>query len=737
MLKNQEIYPYMTSDYFADAQKLEQACYEDIFSFLGPHIDGEQLCIRVYLPEAKNVSLILEGKKYLFSRYQLTHLFTVELALPVVFLNYQLAVDYEHTTITHYDCYSFASTLDLPAMYLFNQGTLAHAHQHLGAHKRKTNDIEGVRFAVWAPNAKSVSIIADFNYWDPRCHVMRKHQSSGVWELFIPDIKAKINYKYSILTQSGARLDKADPYAFQMQIPPHTAAMFANATNVTIEADTNKKNINHISQPISIYEVHLGSWRREESQGNRYLRYHEIAEQLVPYVKKLGFTHIQLMPISEFPFDGSWGYQPIGMFSPSHRFGDIDEFCALVTAIKTAGLGLLVDWVPAHFPSDIHGLALFDGSHLYEHADIRQGFHPDWKTHIYNYDRAEVRSFLLSNATFWIENFQLDGLRVDAVASMLYLDYSREENQWLPNCHGGRENLAAISLLKQINQSIYQNQPDIMMVAEESTSFPGVTQLTSAGGLGFGYKWNMGWMNDSLAFMAKDPIYRKFHHHEMTFSLSYAFSENYILPLSHDEFVHGKGSLINKMPGDDWQKFANLRCFYGFMWAHPGKKLLFMGGEFAQYREWCHDRSLDWNLLEQPKHQGMQKLIMDLNHLYRNTPALYQADQLSSCFSWIDGDNAEQSMFSFVRYDKEKQGWVICLSNMTPLVYKHYQIGVPKADYYQLILNTDSHCYGGSGISPDLNIEVTAQESHGHQQSITLPIAPLATYYLLACFHDN
>ncbi len=737
MQQNNQVTTAPLPDYFHFVEALEHANFEDVFSFLGVHdSDKNQVCYRVFFPEAEQVTLLLNDQEYIFSRYQLTQLFYLELPKHANYQQYQLRVKYAKFTLTQYDCYAFESSLDQQAMYLFNEGTLAHAHHHLGAQKISINGVEGIRFAVWAPNAKSVSVICDHNHWDARCHVMRKHLASGVWELFIPELDIGLNYKYSLLTHTQQRLEKADPFAFQMQLPPNTASVVGKSGNAITPIKNKKPQLNHVSQAISIYEVHLGSWRRVPQEGNRYLTYKELAEQLIPYVVELGFTHIQLMPITEYPFDGSWGYQPIGMFSPTHRFGNIDDFYYFVHAVKAAGLGLLADWVPAHFPSDPHGLATFDGTHLFEHADSRQGYHPDWQTHIYNYERAEVRSYLLSNATFWLENFHLDGLRVDAVASMLYLDYSREEGQWLPNCYGGRENLAAISMLQQINQSLYQHNPNIMMVAEESTSWPGVTEMTSSGGLGFGYKWNMGWMNDSLSYMSIDPLYRKHHHNEMTFSMIYAYSENYILPLSHDEVVHGKGSLINKMPGDDWQKFANLRCYYGFMWAHPGKKLLFMGSEFGQYSEWDHDHSLDWHLLEQEKHQALKKLVIDLNQLYKTQPALHQCDNQAVGFDWIDQNNSEQSIFSFIRYDQQRKSKVICISNMTPNVHYDFELGVPAAKNYQLILNTDHACYGGSGVGPEQNIAVINKANHGFKHSIKLTIAPLASYYLLSDADD-
>lgn len=715
---------------------LANACYEDVFGFLGLHeFDKEYSVIRVYKPGAKAVSLVNNQHKTAFLRYQLSSFFyllvpTREVSLPVA-----IEIDYGVSKVTSYDSYSFASSLDADAMYLFNQGTLAHAHLHLGAHAKVEQGVEGIRFCVWAPNAKIVALVGDFNHWDNSQHVMRKHPASGVWELFIPGLVGHHNYKYSILTAQNERIEKACPYAWQMQLPPHTASV-CNSDHEQLEKCAVEHSINRVDQAISIYEVHLGSWRRKVEEGNRYLTYQELADELIPYVKSLGFTHIQLMPVSEFPFDGSWGYQPIGMFAPTSRFGDWQQFKLFVERIKAEGLGVLIDWVPGHFPSDPHGLAKFDGTHLYEHADKRQGYHPDWHTHIYNYDRAEVRSFLLSNATYWLEQFPIDGLRVDAVASMLYLDYSRNEGEWIANSYGGRENLGAISLLQQINSHLYSENNNIMMVAEESTAWPGVTNLVEHNGLGFGYKWNMGWMNDSLRYMSHDPIYRKHHHNEMTFSLVYAFSENYILPLSHDEVVHGKGSLINKMPGDDWQKFANLRAFYAYMWAHPGKKLLFMGCEFAQYDEWNHDKSLDWHLLNEHKHHGMQSLIKNLNTVYKATPALYKNDNHPSGFQWIDGANAEQSIFSFVRFANNTQGYLVCVSNMTPSVHEQFRLGVPfnsndKQATLKLVLNTDAEEFGGSGVSCAHSVAIEPVPSHGFSHSIVIKLAPLASYYLV------
>ena len=709
------------------AHSLQRADFINPFSFLGKHVINQELSIvRCFIPGAKKVSVCANKQLLKMEQLQQTGLFQLVVSNNKVSEPIQLDIDFGDCQVQRFLPYSFASTLDDDAMYLFNQGTLAHGYRHFGAHVITHQGIKGTRFTVWAPNAKSVSVIGDFNHWDASCYPMRFHPASGVWEIFIAEDLSGKHYKYSLLTDHNQRIEKADPFAMQMQLPPHTASQVASLP----QNHQPIAPINQFNQAISIYEVHLGSWRRNVEQGNGYLNYTELAEQLIPYVLDLGFTHIQLMPISEFPFDGSWGYQPVGLFAPTSRFGDINAFAEFIGKIKAAGIGVLIDWVPGHFPNDPHGLAMFDGTHLYEHADKRQGYHPDWNTHIYNYDRAEVRSFLLSNATYWLNEFGIDGLRVDAVASMLYLDYSRKEGEWVPNCFGGRENLGAISLLQQINATVYGENPNIVTIAEESTAWPGVTKPTDQSGLGFGFKWNMGWMNDSLEYMKKDPLYRRHHHNEMTFSLVYAFSENYILPLSHDEVVHGKGSLINKMPGDDWQKFANLRAFYGFMWAHPGKKLLFMGGEFAQYHEWDHDFSLDWHLLDEAKHQGVYTLIKSLNSLYKTYPAFYEMDNSGEGFRWIDGGNAEQSVFSFVRQSGE-QSKVIAICNFTPEVRTQFKLGVPNAKRYKLVLNTDDIQFGGSGVPVETDIAVLNEASHGFENSISLTLAPLATYYLV------
>lgn len=709
---------------------LEHACFEDVFSFLGAHqLATGDYEIRLYLPGAEQVAVTTTTQSVDAVRYDNSALLIATVAAKDFDPNYQLQIQYPEGSQLQHDPYRFAPALDADAVYLFNEGNLQQAYRHLGAHFTEQQGVAGVRFCVWAPNARCVSVVGDFNHWNPSCHMMRKHPASGLWELFIPALAVDQCYKFSLVSITGERLDKADPYAAAMQHPPQTASILKQAQTLQIDEAWRARRqwANNVDQPIAIYEVHAGSWRRNSAEAQSYLSYRQMAEQLVPYVTEMGFTHVQFMPLSEYPFDGSWGYQPVGLFCPTSRFGSAADFAWLVQQLHAANIGVLLDWVPGHFPSDAYGLARFDGSHLYEHADHRLGFHPDWNTHIYNYGRNEVRSFLLSSANYWLDEFGLDGLRVDAVASMLYLDYSREQGQWLPNKHGGRENLEAISLLQMVNAKSYQSHTGVMMVAEESTAWPGVTNFVDQGGLGFGYKWNMGWMNDSLRYMALDPIYRSHHHHQLTFSMVYAFSENYILPISHDEVVHGKGSMLNKMPGDSWQKFANLRAYYGFMWAHPGKKLLFMGCEFGQWQEWNHDQSLDWHLLEDSRHQGLQRLVKDLNHLYRAEPALYQLDCDAQGFRWIDSGNAKQSVFSFIRYSRDKQRAVVVVVNMTPEVYDGFQLGVEFSGQYAQIFNSDSERYGGSNRAVVTQVNSQPIASHGLTHSITIDLAPLAT----------
>ena len=629
------------------------------------------------------------------------------------------------------DPYLFDSSLtadDIAAISHSNDTTF---YFIFGAHPITLGGVAGMRFVVWAPSAASVSVVGDFNAWDGRVHPMRGRIEVGAWDLFVPGVETGAHYKYEIKGPGGQTLPlKADPVAFAAEHPPQTASVAHGLPKIAwkdgdwiakraIGGDDRKK-------PISIYECHLGSWQRVPEEGNRFLTYREMGERLVPYVRDMGFTHIELLPITEFPYDGSWGYQPVSLFAPTSRFGTPEDFVAFVEAAHAAGIGLILDWVPAHFPIDAHGLAKFDGTHLYEHADPRQGFHQDWGTYIYNVGRKEVSAFLIANARFWLDYYHLDGLRVDAVASMLYLDYSRKSNEWVPNQYGGNENLEAIGFLRRMNEVAYQAAPGVITVAEESTAWPGVSQPTYNGGLGFGFKWNMGWMHDTLHYIGNDPIHRRHHHSEMTFGLLYAFSENFILPISHDEVVHGKGSLLDRMPGDEWQRFANLRAYLGFMWTHPGKKLLFMGCEFAQAQEWNYDHSLDWHLLDQPNHKGVQSLVRDLNKSYQSTPALYERDCEASGFQWLVGGDADNSVFAFARYGDDASLAVVA-ANFTPVPRSNYRIGVPRAGFYREILNTDAAVYGGTNMGNLGGIEAEATPSHGEAYSIVLTLPPLAT----------
>ena len=622
-------------------------------------------------------------------------------------------------------------------MYLFARGEHERAYLFMGAHATVHEGISGTQFCVWAPSARSVSVTGDFNGWNTGTDVLTPQGDSGMFAGFVAGAQAGAHYKYCLIDQQGQMLPlKSDPFARETQLRPDTAAMVPGPTLHHWQDQPwleKRRSAQPHRDPLLIYEIHAGSWRRGES--GEFINYRELARQLVPYVQALGFTHIQLMPVSEYPFDGSWGYQPIGLFSPTRRFGSPDDLRFFVDFAHQHDIGVLLDWVPAHFPADEHGLIRFDGTCLYEHEDPRLGFHPDWNTLIYNYGRSEVLSFLLSNAMYWLDEFHMDGLRVDAVASMLYLNYSRKDGEWLPNKYGGTENLEAIRMLRTINERVYARLPGIMMIAEESTAWPGVTQMTAHGGLGFGFKWNMGWMNDTLSYMTRDPIHRRFHSHEMTFGLVYAFAEQFILPLSHDEVVHGKRSLLEKMPGDDWQKFANLRAYLGFMWGHPGKKLLFMGGEFGQRREWCHDRSLDWHLLDQAepqstRHRGLQSLVADLNRELRRSPALYQSDVDADGFTWIEADNHGHSVFVFLRTTATQDDQVLVVCNLTPFVHEQYRIGVPGHGYYRELLNTDSHHFGGSGAGNLGGVTSDPIPSHGMPCSVSVCLPPLATLWL-------
>ncbi len=621
--------------------------------------------------------------------------------------------------------------------YLISEGTHERAYEKLGAHLIHFGQESGVVFAVWAPNARQVAVVGDFNHWDGSQHPMNS-SDSGIWTLFVPGLSEFTVYKYRITTQSGEEQDKADPYGFAMEERPRTGSVVADIDRYQWQDQAwiaGRKDRQALNAPIAIYEVHLGSWRKvaDKQWGRRYLSYRELAATLIPYVVDMGYTHIELLPIAEHPFDGSWGYQVLGFFAPTSRFGPPEDFMYFVDQCHTAGLGVILDWVPAHFPKDGSGLNLFDGTHLYAHANPMQGEHQDWGTMIFNYSRNEVRSFLISNALFWIEKYHIDGLRVDAVASMLYLDYSREEGQWIPNEYGGRENLAAITFLQKVNEVVHGIFPGVLTIAEESTSWPMVSRPTYLGGLGFSLKWNMGWMHDTLSYMAKDPLFRRFHHNQMTFGMLYAFHENFVLPISHDEVVHGKGSLLGKMSGTEWQKFANLRAYLGFMWGYSGKKLLFMGCEFGQWQEWNHDTGLEWEALTAPTHQGLQRLVRDLNQVYRHEPALYQVDFDWNGFQWIDANDSDNSVFSFVRYSENRQHNIVVICNLTPVVRRGYRIGVPQGGRYKELINSDLEVYGGNGIGngSDLQSENTPSHTFAHSLSLTLP--PLATIMLQPC----
>jgi 1,4-alpha-glucan branching enzyme len=618
--------------------------------------------------------------------------------------------------------------------YLMGEGSHERTYEKMGAHLVEMNGEKGVHFAVWAPNARQVHLIGDFNEWHGEKYPLNS-SDSGIWTLFVSGLTENSVYKYRVVSQSGESFDKADPYGFAMEQRPRTASVVAELDRYQwADGDwvNGRGKQQGLDRPISIYEVHLSSWRKvpDEKWGLRYLTYRELADELIPYVMEMGYTHIELLPIAEYPFDASWGYQVMGFFAPTSRFGTPEDLMYFIDQCHQNKLAVILDWVPAHFPKDGAGLNFFDGTDLYAHSDPRQGEHQDWGTKIFNYGRNEVRSFLISNALFWIDKYHFDGLRVDAVASMLYLDYSREEGQWLPNKYGGRENLEAISFLRKMNEVVHGVFPGVLTMAEESTSWPMVSRPTYTGGLGFSLKWNMGWMHDTLGYMAKDPIHRKYHQNDMTFGLLYAFNENFILPLSHDEVVHGKGSLLTKMPGDEWQKFANLRAYYGFMWAHPGKKLLFMGCEFGQWQEWNFDTSLEWAALEAPNHRGLQRTVRDLNQLYKKEPALYENDFEGNGFEWIDASDTDNNVLSFIRKAKSSDEFLVIVSNFTPVPWHGYRIGVPQPGKYDEVFNSDSVNYWGSNLGNDEGQTSEFIPMHGHPQSLSLVLPPLATIML-------
>jgi 1,4-alpha-glucan branching enzyme len=702
----------------------------DPHSLLGAHPTKDGTLVRAYRPDADSVVCLVGGE--IACKLERVHpggLFEGRLDEPLE--DFELEARYPNgDTYRTRDPYAFLPTLGELDLHLVGEGRHLRLWEKLGARIASERGIPGVAFAVWAPNARGVRIVGDFNRWDGRLHSMRQMGSSGLWELFVPDLPAGALYKYEILGADGRRVLKTDPFAFATQVPPDNACVvFDSSYSWSDDTWLQKREAGDLlHSPVSIYEVHLGSWRRTPDGAT--LGYRDAARLLADYCRELGFTHVELMPVAEHPFAGSWGYQVSNYFAPTARYGSPDDFRHFVDTMHGEGIGVLVDWVPAHFPKDEWALARFDGTALYEHVDPRRGEHPDWGTLIFNYGRNEVRNFLISNALYWIEEFHIDGLRVDAVASMLYLDYSRNEGEWVPNPYGGRENIEAIDFLKELNTAVHGEHPGVLMVAEESTAWPGVSRPVHVGGLGFGMKWNMGWMHDTLTYFSKDPVYRRFHHNQLTFSLWYAFSENFTLPLSHDEVVHGKRSLIGKMPGDRWQALANLRSLLAYMWAHPGKNLLFMGGEFAQSREWNHDRSLDWHLLDYDEHLGIQRFVADLNKVYRGTPALWERDSDPEGFRWIDANDADNNAVSFYRSASSGDEVLVCICNFSPVPRNAYRVGLPSAGEYAEVLNSDAGVYGGSNVGNMGSVEAEGVPWHGLDYSTTITLPPLGVVWL-------
>jgi 1,4-alpha-glucan branching enzyme len=729
-----------------EVEQIANSEHSDPFHILGAHIlnppsndRGEisELAVRAFLPEAQQAWVIVDEFADKLVAMEQIH---PEGLFQAVFSNQKEVFPYHLRVLTHegqitqfIDPYVFPPLLTDFDLYLIGEGNHYQKYEKLGAHVRTVNGVEGLQFAVWAPNAKRVSVIGDFNRWDGRRHPMRIRGATGIWELFVPGLTAGTLYKFEVKSRFNNHLaQKSDPYGFYFEQSPKSSSI-AYDLNCHRWGDQEwieeRSRRNWLEGPLAFYEVHLGSWMRAED--NRYLTYNELADRLLPYVIRMGYTHLELLPVMEHPFDGSWGYQIIGYFAPTSRFGTPEEFMAFVDRCHQEGIGVLLDWVPAHFPKDGHGLGYFDGTNLYEHADPRLGEHRDWGTLIFNYGRNEVRNFLLSSALFWLDKYHLDGLRVDAVASLLYLDYSRQPGEWIPNRYGGNENLEAIDFIKKFNEVVHQTHPGVLTIAEESTSWPSVSRPVYLGGLGFSLKWNMGWMNDMLLYFSKDPIHRKFHHNNLTFGLMYAFTENFVLPLSHDEVVHGKRSLLSKMPGlylED--KFSNLRLLYGYMYGHPGKKLLFMGGELGQWREWNHDQGLDWDLLQWEPHQKLQQFVKDLNWLYRSQPSLYEVDFQHTGFEWIDFRDADRSIVSFLRRGRNPDEFLVFVCNFTPIVYDSYRIGVPAPGYYTEVLNSDAAMYGGRNVGNMGGIHSEPTPWQGRPFSVNLTIPPLAVLVL-------
>jgi 1,4-alpha-glucan branching enzyme len=719
----------------------------DPFAVLGPHSVDHAVVVRAFHPAARSIDLCLGDSEWLpmlkRDPVALPGLFEVHLpaspahrepaSLPAQRYRLRFTFPGDHVVELD-DPYRFARVLTDFDLHLFGEGTHLRAFEKLGSHRLTIDGTTGVHFAVWAPNAARVSVIGDFNGWDGRVHPMRVLVPAGIWEIFIPDLADGQKYKFEIRTSSGAILKKSDPFAVAFEVPPQSASVVRDISGYEwtdqLWLSTRGDQGAWLERPMAVYEAHLGSWARVPEEGNRCLTYRELADRLVPYVKDLGFTHIELLPVMEHPFSGSWGYQVLGFFAPTSRYGPPEDFKLFVDACHRSGLGVILDWVPGHFPKDAHGLAWFDGTALYEHADPRQGEHQDWGTLIFNYGRNEVRNFLLANALFWLEEYHVDGLRVDAVASMLYLDYSRRPGQWIPNRFGGRENIEAISFLRELNTLTHGQQPGTITAAEESTAWPGVSRPVHLGGLGFTYKWNMGWMHDMLEYVHQNPVHRRWHHNEVTFSALYMHTENFILPFSHDEVVHGKASLLDKIPGDVWQKYATLRALYGYMYGHPGKKLLFMGDEFGQWREWNHDRSLDWHLLDDPGHAAIRRYVQDLNWRYRTEPALHQRDFDTRGFRWIDCNDNENSIFSIIRSARDASEFIVILFNFTPVPRAAYRIGVPEPGRYIELMNSDAAIYGGSNMGNGGFVDTEPIASHGFDQSLSLLVPPLGCLML-------
>ena len=710
--------------------------HRDPHQVLGHHETGGRSTITGFRPGARAMRVILSSARPVeMTGVGDSGIFVAE-ATPSSTdpVPYQLQAEYpDGTILTYDDPYRFWPGLGELDLFLIGEGRHLDLWKRLGAHPQLNHGIPGTQFSVWAPNAKSVRVVGSFNLWDGRVHPMRTIGSSGIWELFLPGVRPGDLYKFEIVTADGSLTLKADPFAFAAELPPGTASVVTETRFDWSDAGwMNARDASSpLNRPMSIYEMHLGSWKRKPEDGGRSLTYSELAEQLPGYVKELGFTHVEFLPVSEHPFSGSWGYQVSGYFAPTSRFGSPDDFRALVNALHREGIGVILDWVPGHFPRDEWALARFDGTALYEHEDPRKGAHQDWGTLIFNYGRNEVRNFLLSNALYWLEEFHVDGIRVDGVASMLYLDYSRKAGEWVPNEFGGRENLEAVSFLKELNELVHSEYPGVVMAAEESTAWPGVSRPTYTGGLGFGFKWNMGWMHDTLKYFAEDPVHRKYHHNDLTFSLLYAFTENFILPLSHDEVVHGKGSLLGKMPGDRWQKHANLRALLGWMWAHPGKQLLFQGGEIAQSAEWNHDGSVDWHLLQFPEHSGAQRLVAAMNRAYLSEPALWERDFDSEGFQWIQGGDVENNVAAFLRWSADRSRVVACIANLSPIPRPDYRVGLPAGGRWREILNTDSEAFSGSNTGNGGGVWAGDEGWHWlpHSASVTLP--PLGVLWLV------